>query len=293
MRFRPLLLMVLLLVSVLLLAAQCPDSNSRPVALFSVDPASGSGPSPLTVDFDASASYDPDGTIVAYSWDFGDGTSGTGITTSHTFTSSTDATFTVTLTVTDNDGKQRTATKSISIDGPNGVLFFDDFEDGSDPAWAPTPGWTTWSGRYYLKDMEHKWGYSYIVAGKDWRDYIVEVDIDVGYESSGAGLVLRAQEDLNNMVIMRGGYGAIRWIVVVNGVIAITSNPITPGFFAESQHVRVEVVGSTYKLFIEGLLRSTFADSHFSSGMPGVTSFDIYGYPDLSTSFDNFKVTVQ
>lgn len=281
----------ILLMSLLILAAQCPDTNSRPVALFSADPTS--GVSPLTVDFDASASYDPDGTVVAYSWDFGDGTFGTDVTTNHTFTTTTDKTYTVRLTVTDDGGRSATTSATISVTGSGGTLFFDDFEDGSDPAWAPTPGWTTWGGRYYLKDMEHKWGYSYIVTGKDWRDYIVEADIDVGYGSSGAGLVLRAQEDLNNMVIVRGRYGEIRWSVVVNGETAVTSNPITPGFFAESQHVRVEVSGSTYKLFIEGLLRSTFTDSRFSNGMPGVTSFDIYGYPDLSPSFDNFKVTAQ
>ena len=119
MRLRYVAAMGLLLMSLLLVAAECPNGNARPVAVFVPDPTSGA--SPLTVDFDASASYDPDGTVVDYSWDFGDGATGTGMTTSHTFATTTDKTYTVRLTVTDDGGKSATTSVGISVTGSEGV----------------------------------------------------------------------------------------------------------------------------------------------------------------------------
>ena len=153
MRLRAIAAVVVLLVGLLLTAQECPKENVPPVALFTVDQVS--GPSPLTVNFDATASYDPDGTVVSYGWDFGDGTTGTGITTSHTFTSSTNHTYTVILTVTDNGGKTGSISGFVVINGaPNGTtLFFDDFEDDADPAWAFTSGnWQVVGGKLVESD---------------------------------------------------------------------------------------------------------------------------------------------
>jgi len=51
--------------SLALIAASCPDSNSLPVAIFVCAPTSGEAP--LSVSFDAGSSYDADGVIRAYS----------------------------------------------------------------------------------------------------------------------------------------------------------------------------------------------------------------------------------
>jgi len=296
MRLRYVVAIGILLMSLLILAAQCPDSNSRPVAIFSADPTS--GPSPLAVDFDASGSYDPDGTVVVYSWDFGDGASETGVTTSHTFTTTTDKTYTVRLTVTDDGGKSATTSATISVTGSGGTLFFDDFEDGADPAWVATPpGWAAGGGHYNFYPQswaEWKVGYSFVATGKNWQNYAVEADIylpDRGMNYPSVGIVLRAQEDLNNMVIVWCHVLQIRWQVIENGEEVASSDIITPGVSVGWQHVRVEVAGTMYKLYVEGLLRTTFTDSGFITGMPGVAGNDVKIVMAATAAVDNFKVT--
>lgn len=302
MRLRVIVAVVVLLGGLLLTAQECPKENIPPVARFTVDQASGT--SPLTVNFDATASYDPDGTIVSYSWDFGDGTTGTGITITHTFTSSTDRTYTVTLTVTDNGGKTGSLSSSIVVHGsppgptPGTLLFTDTFEGGPDPTWSPTSdGWDTCYGTYWFQPFwgSDQWSYSFVAKGKNWENYTVEADIRLpDCSESAIGLILRAQENLNSMVVVYGNNQAIFWGVLKGGKYIIKSKPISPGFFIGWQHVKVEVSGSIYKLFVKGLLRSTFNDSHFLKGMPGVAAYNPYVFegfcPDCGPSFDNFVV---
>ena len=119
MRFRTLAAMGVLLLGLLIIAAQCSNNGSHPVAVFTANPTSGT--SPLTVNFDASASYAPEGTITTYSWDFGDGKSGAGVTISHTYTTTTNKTYTVNLTVLDDTGKSSSSSATISVTGSPGV----------------------------------------------------------------------------------------------------------------------------------------------------------------------------
>jgi hypothetical protein len=105
-----------------------PGVNQRPLASFTVHPQ----PQPLSVRFDASASYDPDGSIVAYSWQFGDGTTGSGESVLHVFPSA--GTYTVRLTVRDGEGAQATATRLVTLSGPDAggyQLPGDSNQDGS------------------------------------------------------------------------------------------------------------------------------------------------------------------
>jgi len=111
MRLRYAVAMGVLVMSLLILAAQCPNTNSRPVAVFSADPTS--GPSPLTVNFDASSSVGRDGSILAYAWSFGDGDTGTGETISHTYRQP--GIYTAQLTVTNQDGNMDLTSCTITV----------------------------------------------------------------------------------------------------------------------------------------------------------------------------------
>lgn len=71
----------------------------------------------LSVAFSGAGSTDPDGTVVGWSWEFGDSATATGVTTSHTYAAPGE--YTVTLTVTDNRGGTATASRVISVLGPN------------------------------------------------------------------------------------------------------------------------------------------------------------------------------
>jgi hypothetical protein len=87
-------------------------AGKRPVASFSLSPASGPS-SGVFVSFNASGSYDPDGgSIVSYSWSFG----ASGVTAGHEFTSAVaPTTISITLTVTDDEGQSSSVTKPLNL----------------------------------------------------------------------------------------------------------------------------------------------------------------------------------
>ena len=295
MKTRLITAVLVLMAGLLVLAAQCTNENVRPVALFTVDRVD--GPSPLTVNFDGSGSYDPDGTIESYSWDFGDGTSGTGITTTHTFSSSTDRTFSVKLTVTDNGGRTHSMSGFVVVygSGSGAVLFFDDFEDGADPEWVSTDGdWVASEGifKFYSGSFMPDLGKSFVLAGKNWSSYSIEADVHLDYGGSGrsVGFILYAQEDLSSMVIVWGNTEEIWWQVISNGETVYQSASVSPGLFLGEQHIRVQASTASCAFIVAGLTRSTFENTYFDVGMPGVAGNNktVLIWPCLSV--DNYKV---
>ena len=110
MRIRMIISAGLLLVGVLLIAAQCPNSDSY-IVVLTANPTS--GVSPLTVAFDASSSVVPDDSIILYEWSFGDGGTGTGETVSHTYTQP--GAYTAELTARDTRGNVDSASCTIQV----------------------------------------------------------------------------------------------------------------------------------------------------------------------------------
>ncbi len=288
MKTRLIMAVLVLMGGLLVLASQCTNDNVRPVALFTADQVEGL--SPLTVNFDGSGSYDPDGTIESYSWNFGDGASGTGVTTGHTFTATSDKAYTVRLTVTDDGGKSATTTATISVTGSdNGAtLFFDDFENGFATGWVATNGWYFTDG--VLRSSNSSIGdfdWAYVSVGKGWSDYAVEVDVHPG--SAEVGIVVRCSQDLQSYVLIVGSGDSLSWRVVGDGEIIAQGNSIHPGFFAQIQHVKVVLHGSSYSLYVNDLLRVEFIHALLSRGMPGLAGSGSIG--GTQPRFDDFRVT--
>ena len=287
------LVVAIVVLGMLILIAAC-NGNKRPTAVFSVNPLD--GPSPLSVDF-KSLSHDPDGEIVAHDWDFGDGEVGSGQDVTHTFVSETDRQFNVRLTVTDDDGATDSYRGWVDVYGsnteptPGEVLFFDDFEDGIDPAWQKTAGWEVDNGVLVHESRGGAIGARlYLQMGTGWTNYIVEVDVEPRGEI--VGLMLRCQEDLRSYVQFWGYSAWLRCKSYVDGEGGglPDSRAIAPGFLEGEQHVRIVVSASTYNVYINDLLRLTFTDETHASGMPGLYSSG-YSNGDDEARFDNFRVT--
>jgi len=253
--------------------------------MFSVDPLDGR--SPLSVDF-KSLSYDPDGEIVAHEWDFGDGQVGSGQDVTHTFVSETDREFRVRLTVTDDSAATDSHTGWVDVYGSDtdpSVMFFDDFESGLDPAWRMAGDW--WISEGWLEcRIGPSLKYAYVLDGKEWTDYAIEVDLDPS--GGSAAIIVRCSEDLQDYVLLIGSYSWIRWWVFETGTLISQTEIVTPGFFEGVSHVRVEVHGNEYLAYVEGLLRSQFTYSGRTHGMPGLAGKSNFGH---EPRFDNFRVT--
>jgi len=183
------------------------------------------------------------------------------------------------------------------------ILFFDDFEDGPDPAWAPSSG--TWivtkEGRYTVQEKEWKeHTYTYVKKGRLWRNYAVEVDIYganmkretmMGTYHQGSGIIVRARDDLNKILLLNVSDEYLCWRVIKDGEhIKSCVNKVTPGLPAKA-HIRVKVVGNIFEAYVNGIKRTTLKleeDIHkyFKKGMPG-----LYISYNMGVTFDDFKVT--
>jgi len=278
---------VVLLVVMLIMIASC-NGNKKPTALFSVDVLQGK--SPLTVNFNGAISTDEDGEIVAHEWDFDDSETAEGPQVTHTFTSQDDRVFDVRLTVTDDQGGRASTSTNIHVEGSStsmgDVLFFDDFEDGLDPGWYTSEGWSINGGK--LTPVPIHWRYAYILDGTTWTDYAIEVDVEP--RSSTTAVILRCSEDLQDYVTMEATTDAVRWRVFKDREEIETSESISPGLFAGVNHVRVEVQGSQYSVYIEDLLRLQYTFSGYSKGMPGLASISGF-WNATGSNIDNFRVT--
>jgi len=280
--------------------------NERPIAVIHAKPTKGEVP--LTVYFDGLDSYDPDGTIVSYFWDFGDGVtcppdcgSGDATTPTHQYTVAGE--YRARLTVTDDKGAKGSDFVIIEVGEtlpPDRVLFFDDFEDGPDPAWAPAVGdWVVRKGRYQLREWRGK-GRTYVSIGKSWRNYAVEVTIrggnreepDFGYPGTvqRCGIIIRAQDDLNRVMLVSMGCdypgcgGSLCWYVI-KGRKAKRSCVNKVAGLPRKALVRVEVFGNRYEAYVNGIKRTELEDDTFERGMPG-----LFVKENLGVTFDDFEV---
>ena len=124
MRIRGIISSGLLLVAVLLLAAQCPNGNQYAV-VFTASPTSGTAP--LTVNFDASSSSAPEGSTIMCEWDFGDGTTDETVTETISYTYLNPGEYTAKLTSYDTEGNYDsdscTITVTVAIETPPSASF--------------------------------------------------------------------------------------------------------------------------------------------------------------------------
>jgi hypothetical protein len=170
------------------------------------------------------------------------------------------------------------------------TLFFDDFENGPDAGWSfPTGNWETRNGWLQLAGWYNSGTfYGYVRNGAQWTDYVVEADLHfTGYEQ---GLVLRARDDLNKVVLW-GGYAGLWFSVWRDGRQVVERAAEVENGWPLDCHVAVEVKGTTYNVYVNGTLRVIYRDSTFLSGTVGVVLSGASGGTALDPSrFDNLRV---
>lgn len=172
---------------------------------------------------------------------------------------------------------------------PGATLFFDDFEDGADPAWRFVSGnWEVVDGALRQTEFHFAPVFGYIAGGEAWTDYKVDVDVHSEWGGGGwkkQGLVVRSTDDLNK-VILWGETTKIRFSVIKDGQEIASGGTVEPEWPTDC-HLTLEVQGNSYKLYVNGILRSEFIDSTHPSGTVGVAMEE--AQPNLT--FDNFRVT--
>ena len=187
--------------------------------------------------------------------------------------------------------------------GPGKVLFFDDFEDGPDPAWSAASGtWITQEGRYTIQEEKDAWLSTYVKT-KDslqWRDYAVEVDVFNGDLDWEGAIIIRAQDDRNKVMLRWQHDRNLSLDIWKDGRSKRCNDAIVHPGLTTRTRIRIEAVGSVYTVYVrqgeqgELIKRLWCEDETFSKGMPGLAireSISIYGpYKEGITSFDNFKV---
>jgi len=182
--------------------------------------------------------------------------------------------------------------------GPGKVLFFDDFEDGPDPAWSAASGtWIVRGGVLTLEEEKDVWMNIYVKTSSSllWEDYAIEVDILDGDKVWEGGIIVRAQDDQNKMMLKWQHDHNLSLGVWINGDWERCDDAIVhPGLTAKA-HVRVEAMGDTYTVYVRQgeqgdlIKRLWCKDGTFTHGMPGLALRN-KGWHGGNAAFDNFKV---
>jgi hypothetical protein len=188
--------------------------------------------------------------------------------------------------------------KTDTVAPDSNVLFQDDFSKTSS-------GWDKWSGdggstdyvdgtyQIMVNDTQYD---LWANPGENFTDVSVEVDAVMigGPEDNDFGILCR-YVDVDNYyfgIISSDGYYAIG--TLLDGTQSIFGENMQPSDAiktgTESNRIRFDCVGSTLKLYVNGMLLQEESESTLTSGDVGLMAgtFDTAG---TQVSFDNFVVT--
>jgi hypothetical protein len=181
------------------------------------------------------------------------------------------------------------------------VLFFDDFDGGAKAAWSAASGtWIVRAGHYTIQEAKAVWMNTYVKtpSSLQWRDYAVEVDVLHGDAVWEGGIIVRAQDDQNKMMLHWQHDANLSLNIWIDGRGKRCEDAIVRPGLTEKAHIRVEAVRNVYTVYVrqgeqgELVKRLWCENNTFTQGMPGLALYNkgwsIYHKGD--TAFDNFKV---
>ena len=174
--------------------------------------------------------------------------------------------------------------------GAQTVLFTDDFEDGNANGWTAFGG--TWSvvtdGTRVYRQSSGSSRYRSGAGSTAWTNYSVEARVKPTTWNGTdrfAGLAARLRDRYNGYVLALRSSGRVEMLRIVSGTsTALASRPF-PVTLGTWYTLRIDVVGTTLRGYVNGALQFTATDGTFAAGLVG-------GATDYATaSFDNFRVT--
>ncbi|MBI5150576.1 MAG: PEP-CTERM sorting domain-containing protein [Candidatus Omnitrophica bacterium] len=170
------------------------------------------------------------------------------------------------------------------------LLFSDNFNAGPNAVWGNEVGnWTGVGGAYdTLSPSNSPLTYSSVTSFPGLTDFIAEVDV-LGYNDGGVWL--RSTDNQNGVLLVAGGagggYDGLYWHIVQSGSTGASLQAASiPGIQGTNAHLKFEVIGDTYKVYVNGsgTPASTLVTNQFASGKVA-----LYDYLS-ETSFDNFAL---
>jgi hypothetical protein len=160
------------------------------------------------------------------------------------------------------------------------ILFEDDFETGLSNAWEVVSGNPIVVNGTLSADRD-TW---LLVGDSTWTNYSVEFQGESGKDHfyDGADIVALRFLDLDNMYAYKWVFVEREWYVVKNG-----EWNIVPQTYSLKQRkvtdFRFEVKGDSIKVYIDGIIESSFFDDKFSQGRIGL-------FISKDTVIDDFKI---
>jgi len=183
---------------------------------------------------------------------------------------------------------------------PEGVLYSDDFSDD-------TSGWDTFEDEdgwaSYTDGWLHVTNYTpaelatFSMAHQYFEDFILEVETKLvdGTDDNYHQIAIRANDERGdgyNFGVSADGYYQIG--IEIAGSSEQVTDPISSSHILQGWDVinliRIECVGSTLRLFVNGHLLKEFTDSRLQGGDIGLGSSSLAG-TFSEVAFDNIVVT--
>jgi fibronectin type III domain protein/concanavalin A-like lectin/glucanase superfamily protein/thrombospondin type 3 repeat protein len=168
---------------------------------------------------------------------------------------------------------------------PGSVLFQDDFEDGVEDGWSEAMGtWSVMSGSSKVYQQSSTTGDGVTSAGDPvWGDYTVEARVKpMSFNAAGGFVRLIGRfRDVSNYY-----YLLLRSNQVLELKKLVASTPTTLGTKAFTVSpgtwytVKLELVGTSLKAYVNGQLELSTTDSQFNSGSIAVGTFNASGEVD-------------
>ena len=160
------------------------------------------------------------------------------------------------------------------------VLFEDDFDSGLSDAWEIVSGNPIVVNGTLSTDQD-TW---LLVGDPTWTNYSVEFQGESGKDHfyDGADIVALRVFDMDNLYAYKWVFVEREWYVVENG----EWNIVPQTYFLEQREVsnfRFEVKGDSIKVYIDGIIESSFFDDKFAQGRIGL-------FISKDTVIDDFKV---